>query len=125
VLAAASPGRSTPVDHAERQKLHDEMHQWYFDEGNGIFMSTPARHLHRSRVLAGCLVVALIWCRSRPCQRSRAIIPVSGHHRSPYEVLWVLANVGMIGGVVGWLAMDAAQPRLVGLVGGALAIAGH
>jgi hypothetical protein len=45
VLAVASPGRTTPLDSVERQKLHDEMYRWYFDEGNGIFMSTPARDL--------------------------------------------------------------------------------
>jgi hypothetical protein len=45
VLAPASPGRTAPLDQAERQRLHDEMNRWYFDEGNGILMSTPARNL--------------------------------------------------------------------------------
>jgi hypothetical protein len=44
---------------------------------------------------------------------------------SRYEVLWVLVNVGMVGGVVGWLALDVARPRLAVFIGGGLAIAGH
>lgn len=31
----------------------------------------------------------------------------------------------MVGGVVGWLALDVARPRLVAVVGGGLAILGH
>jgi hypothetical protein len=44
---------------------------------------------------------------------------------SRYELLWALANVGMVGGVVGWLALDVARPRWVAVVGGGLAILGH
>lgn len=45
ILATASPGRTTPLDGVERRTLHDEMNRWYFDEGNGILISTPARDL--------------------------------------------------------------------------------
>ncbi|GGQ82663.1 hypothetical protein GCM10010166_61040 [Couchioplanes caeruleus subsp. azureus] len=45
ILAAASPGRTSPLDRVERQKVRDEMNRWYFDDGNGILMSTPARDL--------------------------------------------------------------------------------
>ena len=42
----------------------------------------------------------------------------------PYEVLWALANVGMIANIVVWLANRVATPTL-GLIGGGLAILGH
>jgi hypothetical protein len=45
MTAVASPERATPLDHAERQKLRDEINRWYFDDGNGILMSTPGRDL--------------------------------------------------------------------------------
>ena len=44
---------------------------------------------------------------------------------SRFEILWALANVGMIGGAVGLLALDVARPRAMAVVGGALAILGH
>jgi hypothetical protein len=33
------------------------------------------------------------------------------------EVLWALANVGMIGGVLGQLALDVARPRWIAVMG--------
>lgn len=44
---------------------------------------------------------------------------------SRYELLWALVNVGMVGGVVGWLALDVTRPRWVAVVGGGLAVLGH
>ena len=44
---------------------------------------------------------------------------------SRYEALFALANVGMIGGVVGLLALDVGRPRGLALAGGALAILGR
>lgn len=45
ILAAASPTSTAPLDVVARHKLCGEMNRWYFDEGNGILMSTPARDL--------------------------------------------------------------------------------
>jgi hypothetical protein len=42
-----------------------------------------------------------------------------------FEALWGIANVGMIGGVVGLLALDAGRPRRLALVGGGIAILGN
>ena len=42
-----------------------------------------------------------------------------------FEILWALANVGMVAGVVSWVALDVARPRPVALLGGGLAILGH
>jgi hypothetical protein len=53
------------------------------------------------------------------------VFPYPAIIESSYEVLWMLVNVGMIGGVVGWLAVDVARPRLAARIGGGLAIAGH
>jgi len=44
---------------------------------------------------------------------------------SGFEVLWALANIGMVAGIVSWLALDVAQPRPAALLGGGLAILGH
>jgi hypothetical protein len=55
ILAATSPANTTPLDGVERRKLRDEMNRWYFDEGNGILMSTPARDLW---VAVACVVAA-------------------------------------------------------------------
>jgi hypothetical protein len=41
------------------------------------------------------------------------------------EILWAAANVGMIGGVLGLLALDVARPRAVAQLGGVLAILGN
>jgi hypothetical protein len=41
------------------------------------------------------------------------------------EILWAVANVGMIGGVLGLLALDVARPRAVARLGGVLAILGN
>jgi hypothetical protein len=41
------------------------------------------------------------------------------------EILWAVANVGMIGGVLGLLALDVARPRAVAQLGGVLAILGN
>jgi hypothetical protein len=42
-----------------------------------------------------------------------------------YEVLWALANAGMVAGAVGWLALDVARPRPLAMAGAALAVLGH
>jgi hypothetical protein len=42
-----------------------------------------------------------------------------------YELLWALVNVGMVGGVAGWLALDVTRSRRVALVGGGMTILGH
>jgi hypothetical protein len=44
---------------------------------------------------------------------------------SLYEALWALANIGMIGGTIGWLALDLARPRWLAGLGGGLAVLGH
>jgi hypothetical protein len=41
------------------------------------------------------------------------------------EILWTIANAGMIGGALGLLAIDVGRPRSVALMGGALAILGN
>jgi hypothetical protein len=41
------------------------------------------------------------------------------------EILWAVANVGMISGVLGLLALDVARPRAVARLGGALAVLGN
>jgi hypothetical protein len=41
------------------------------------------------------------------------------------EILWAVANVGMIAGVLGLLALDVARPRTVARLGGALAVLGN
>jgi hypothetical protein len=45
LTAAATVVRTTPLDHSERQKMRDDMLRWYFDEGNALFLSAPARDL--------------------------------------------------------------------------------
>jgi hypothetical protein len=45
LTAPATPERTTPLSHVERQKLYDDMMGWYFQSGNGIFMSRPTRNL--------------------------------------------------------------------------------
>jgi hypothetical protein len=45
LTALATPERTTPLDGTERQRLYDEMMRWYFEDGNGIFMSRPTRNL--------------------------------------------------------------------------------
>jgi hypothetical protein len=42
----------------------------------------------------------------------------------PFEVLWALANIGMIASIIVWLANRVATPTL-GLIGGGLAILGY
>src|SRR3712207_6585435 len=41
------------------------------------------------------------------------------------EGLWALANLGMIGTIVGLVALDVAHPRGLAVMAGALAILGH
>ncbi len=41
------------------------------------------------------------------------------------EILWAIANVGMIAGVLGLLALDVAHPRTGARLGGALAVLGN
>lgn len=45
LTASASPVRATPLDAAERQKLYDDMNRWFFEDGDGILISTAARNL--------------------------------------------------------------------------------
>ena len=55
-------------------------------------------------------------------------IPFGPYTENPLawdEVLWALANVGMIGAAVGLLALDVARPRSLAVIGGALTILGH
>lgn len=42
-----------------------------------------------------------------------------------YELLWAVANLGMVAGILGLLALDAGRPRRLALLGGALALVGH
>jgi hypothetical protein len=42
----------------------------------------------------------------------------------PYEMLWALANIGMIASIAVWLA-NRVTTRPLGLIGGGLAILGH
>lgn len=41
------------------------------------------------------------------------------------EILWALANVGMIGGAFGLLALDVARPRWIAVIGATLSILGN
>jgi hypothetical protein len=43
--ASATPERTTPLDHDERQKLYDSMVDWYFHTGSGIFLPGATRNL--------------------------------------------------------------------------------
>jgi hypothetical protein len=45
LTSVATPSRATPLDQVERQKLHDEIHQWYHGDGNGLFVSVETRDL--------------------------------------------------------------------------------
>jgi hypothetical protein len=45
ITAIAAHMRETPLDHAEQQKLCNEMTRWYHDDANGIFISVRARNL--------------------------------------------------------------------------------
>src|SRR5215203_5718103 len=38
------------------------------------------------------------------------------------ELVWGLVNLGMVAGIVAWLAIDVARPRWLALIGGGLAI---
>ncbi|MGY4767746.1 hypothetical protein ACXC9Q_12585 [Kribbella sp. CWNU-51] len=42
-----------------------------------------------------------------------------------FELVWLAVNLGMIGGVIGWLQLDVARPRRLARVAGAAAIAGY
>lgn len=41
------------------------------------------------------------------------------------ELLWGVVNLGMIAGILAWLAIDVARPRWLALIGGGMAILGH
>src|SRR5829696_5534095 len=41
------------------------------------------------------------------------------------ELVWGLVNLGMVAGIVAWLAIDVARPRWLALIGGGVAIVGH
>ena len=45
LTAPATPFRTTALDPVERQKLYEDMSQWYFDDGDGIFASAATRDL--------------------------------------------------------------------------------
>jgi hypothetical protein len=41
------------------------------------------------------------------------------------ELLWGVVNLGMIAGILAWLAIDVARPRWLAFIGGGMAILGH
>jgi hypothetical protein len=41
------------------------------------------------------------------------------------ELLWGVVNLGMVAGILAWLAIDVARPRWLALIGGGMAILGH
>jgi hypothetical protein len=41
------------------------------------------------------------------------------------ELLWGIVNLGMVAGILAWLAIDVARPRWLALIGGGMAILGH
>jgi hypothetical protein len=41
------------------------------------------------------------------------------------ELVWGLVNLGMVAGILAWLAIDVARPRWLALIGGGVAIVGH
>ena len=45
LTSLATPDRQSPLDRAERQKLHDAMARWYHADGNGILVSVRTRDL--------------------------------------------------------------------------------
>jgi len=45
ITAVAAPVRTTPLDRSERERLRDRMNRWFFDDGNGVLMSTAGRDL--------------------------------------------------------------------------------
>ena len=45
LTASASPVRRTPLGAVERQKIHDDMSRWYFEDGDGMFTSAAVRDL--------------------------------------------------------------------------------
>lgn len=45
LTAVATPERRTPLDADERQAMYDGMVRWYFDDGDGIFLSPGTRDL--------------------------------------------------------------------------------
>jgi len=45
LTAVAVPTRATPLDEVERRALCTDMDRWFFDDGNGIFMSRVTRDL--------------------------------------------------------------------------------
>jgi hypothetical protein len=57
-------------------------------------------------------VLAVVW----PYPQITAPVP---------ELLWGLVNLGMVAGIVAWLAIDVARPRWLALIGGGVAILGH
>lgn len=61
-----------------------------------------------------------LWLRT-----GRDRLSLSDHHQFWVRAAWLFANVGMIGGAVGWLLLDVAAPRTLALVGGSLAVAGY
>ncbi|MEU4196552.1 hypothetical protein AB0E69_31920 [Kribbella sp. NPDC026611] len=42
-----------------------------------------------------------------------------------FEAVWLLVNLGMAGGLAGWLLLDVAWPRRLALIAGGTAIAGQ
>jgi hypothetical protein len=45
ITTTATVTRATPLDQSERQKMRDDMLRWYYEEGNALFLSAPARDL--------------------------------------------------------------------------------
>jgi hypothetical protein len=45
LTSVATPERTTPMDAGERRGLYEAMVRWYFDDGDGIFLSPATRNL--------------------------------------------------------------------------------
>jgi hypothetical protein len=41
------------------------------------------------------------------------------------DLVWGLVNLGMVAGILAWLAIDVVRPRWLALIGGGVAIVGH
>jgi hypothetical protein len=45
LTAVATPSQTTPLDRAQRQELYESITDWYYHEGNGIFVPVVTRNL--------------------------------------------------------------------------------
>jgi hypothetical protein len=46
ITETANPDRTIPLDTAERAQLYERLVKWYFEEGDGVFLSARARDLY-------------------------------------------------------------------------------